>query len=55
MDRKTKPTANKKSAASKKPPNVRKQSRMEEVLKVIEEYVAPQREFRKALRKKWFH
>ena len=55
MGRKTKPTANKKSGANEKPPNVRKQSRMEEVLKVIEEYVAPQREFQKALRKKLFH
>jgi len=54
MSRKTK-TANKKSGANEKPPSVRKHSRMEEVLKVVEEYVAPLREFRKALRKKLFH
>jgi hypothetical protein len=56
MGRSKKPAANnKKSAANKNPPNLRKQSRTEGVLKVIEEHVAPQREFLKALRKKFFH
>jgi hypothetical protein len=39
-----------------KPPTARKPSRhMKEILKVIEEYASTQREFLKALRKRFFH
>jgi hypothetical protein len=55
MGRKTKFPSNEKSAVNKKPPKVPKRSRLDEMLKVIEEYVAPQREFLKALRKRFFH
>ena len=55
MGRKMKSPSNEKSAVNKKPPKVRKRSRMEEMLRVIEEYVTPQREFLKALRKRFFH
>jgi hypothetical protein len=37
------------------PSGARKQSRMEEILRVIEEYASGYREFMKALRKKHFH
>jgi hypothetical protein len=38
-----------------KPPTARKPSRMEEILRIIEEYASSQRELLKALRKKLFH
>jgi hypothetical protein len=43
------------ASAKGKPPSARKQSRMEEILKVIEEYASGYKEFLKALRKKHFH
>jgi hypothetical protein len=53
MGRKT--NVPKKPAASKKPPSGRRQSRLQERLEVLEEFVASQREVLKALRKKLFH
>jgi hypothetical protein len=43
------------ASAEGKTPSARKQSRMEEILKVIEEYASGYKEFLKALRKKHFH
>jgi hypothetical protein len=41
--------------ADREPTTARKQSRMDEILRVIEEYAKGQREVLKALRKKLFH
>ena len=46
---------NKTAAADEKPPTDHKLSRMEEILKVIEEYANTQRELLRTLRKKFFH
>jgi hypothetical protein len=43
------------SAPDGKPYTRRKDWRMEEILRVIEEYASSQREFLKALRQKYFH
>jgi hypothetical protein len=43
------------AAAGQKPPTDRKLWRMEEILKVIEEYANSQRELLRTLRKKFFH
>jgi hypothetical protein len=43
------------ASADRKPSTARKQSRMDEILRVVEEYARGQRELLKALRKKLFH
>jgi len=43
------------SPPNEKPPEVRKPSRMDEILKVIEEYANTQRELLRMLRKRFFH
>lgn len=43
------------ASADQKPSTARKQSRMDEILRVVEEYARGQRELMKALRKRLFH
>jgi hypothetical protein len=52
---KMKPPTDKTADADEKPPTDRTPSRMEEILKVIEEYANSQRELLRTLRQKFFH
>jgi len=55
MARRENPANDNTASEDGKPSARRKQSRMEEIIKVIEEYASGYREFLKALRKKHFH
>jgi hypothetical protein len=52
---KTETPKDKPAAADEEPPTDRKPSRMDEILKVIEEYANSQSELLRTLRKKFFH
>jgi hypothetical protein len=54
MDQNKRPPDNT-ASADWKPSTARKQSRMEEIIRVVEEYARGQREILTALRKKLFH
>jgi hypothetical protein len=55
MTRRENPATQKTDSTDGKPSTARKQSRMEEIITVIEEYASGYREFLKWLRKKHFH